>query len=119
MANGCSCPGHSITYECAVADDGLLDGTLTVWKVEGVPDINLLHSQDFMNLTGSGGNEQVIAKGLSKTDTCYISTLTINITTNFVGKNVTCSFDNGSETSIGQQKMLSLPTGEFSICMQY
>lgn len=45
--------------------------------------------------------------GISKVGSCYISRLTLALSTTFTGGNVTCQFDNGSEISIGHRRLAS------------
>ena len=96
---------------CAV--DGLQEGTSTVWDVEGL-QIDLVHSQNFMNASGGDKVKGIVARGISTMDMCYFSMLTIeNVSTTFLDKTIMCSFYNGTEnlTVIGETT-LSFPTGK-------
>ena len=106
VKRGCLCPGSSIVYQCAV--NGSVDG-LTVWQVSGCSgEISLNHNHDFVSSSGMLCSN-VRGTGVSITNDCYVSELTINnISATNIGENVTCSLDVGSVVTVGH-RTLSIP----------
>ena len=96
----CTCPGYPFIYECTV-----IDGLFTVWRgniIANDCEITLRHT-DFPSATGmcSQGNLRVIGRGIEVQNSCYISQLTLMITSNMNNKTVECHKDDGSDILIG------------------
>ena len=85
-----------------------------MWEAAGCRQDVVLDHSNFVNRTGTGC-PNVHGKGISITNSCFVSELTIeNISESSIGRNVTCLLDVGSsQTTIIGHRMLSIPTSKF------
>ena len=84
-----------------------------MWEAAGCGQDVVLDHSDFVNMTGTGCSN-VHGKGISTTNSCFVSELTIeNISESSIGGNVTCLLDVGSSQTIIGHRMLSIPTSKF------
>ena len=116
VKSGCLCIGSTIVYECAIRESV----GLTVWNAPGYGEVSLPHSHSFIGQ--EGGNMNAHVRGISIDENCYISTLTIeNITTNIIGENLTCMWDEGANNSqrIIGNNVLSAPNGKLMHACMY
>ena len=111
--SGCTCPGHTIMFECTVSSGS---GGSTVWQGTAFDcarnEILLRHSQfESQTAIGECNNGAIIGRGIRSFDNAFTSQLNVSVTTNLHGKTVECVYDNGTTTTIGNSSIV-ITTGE-------
>ena len=108
MKSGCSCPGSTVVYECGVEGSGL-----TLWEVAECSgdEAITLSSSNFVNSDDVCMNGEVLGRGISEKDNCYISTLTLNVSESLSDEVVMCFLDNGTMAHLIGNSTLSVATG--------
>ena len=101
LTNDCPCPGHNITFECTVTGGGT-----TVWQGSGVfncPNHNneviLRHISFDSSVRGVCNDGAIVGESLRINGNSYTSQLNIVYKEEYAGKNVTCSYDDGTVTT--------------------
>ena len=118
MSDECVCPGNSLQLTCTVAGIGT-----TVWTVgQQQCSIGLEHSQFVIGgVTRSCGDTigapSVIGRSLSVFDDCYISQLTIMVTSDLNGMSVSCEYDNGTDVDYIGNYLITLTSGKKRMSM--
>lgn len=106
----CTCLGYVVTYECTVRR-----GSGTIWRgsafncASSNNEIYLLESR-FDSATCNNG---MITGSVAQNDEAsrfYTSQLSVTVSSDLNGKNVSCAQDNGSTTEIGST-ILHITTG--------
>ena len=111
LADGCVCPGSSLQLTCTA-----VGGVATVWTIgrQCSESLSLQHLQFTTGVTRSCDSPAATGSSLSVNvvDGCYTSQLTIAVTTDLNGMNVTCERDSGVNTeSIGTYQ-INLTSGK-------
>ena len=105
----CTCPGDTLTFECAVMGKSY---GLTVWTGSvfsnclAVQEIVLFHSDIGANGASTlrkcsyiHGNVSIVAQGLRVENGSYISQLNVTVTSDVIGKSIECLYDNQINTT--------------------
>lgn len=94
----CICPGYNVVYQCVVTE-----GIFTVWggnAFQCAGDSITLRNSDFGSLSspavGECNSRQILARGISQDNSCYISQLNVTLTEELLGRTVTCGFNDGT-----------------------
>ena len=119
MRSDCIYPGCTVTFaECTVV--GRSVGT-TVWRGTAFDqctndELNLLHSQfGTQAQTLKCNNGSIIVQGRRVEEGCYISELTVTVTSDMIGKTVQCIYyDVNREVSIGTLT-INYSTGKLTV----
>ena len=111
MITSCTCPGHEVVFECAVAGGGA-----TIWQGTALEECNngriiLRHSQfgsghNISHTCGASGS--VVGRATSVVSDSYTSQLTINVSQHLNGSIIECASDSGRQ--VGSRQIL-LTTG--------
>ena len=116
LADGCVCPGNSLQFTCTVAGIGT-----TVWTIGQQCTIGLEHSRFATDVTRSCGAPSVIGRSLSAVGDCYMSQLTVMVTSDLNGTSVGCEYDNGTSIEYIGSYQIILTSGkidsEHDICI--
>ena len=93
LADQCICSGYKLQLKCTVIGRGA-----TVWIVDGVMNgmIVLTHNSDFTSQQRARGAIEARGLSVNESDDCYTSLLTISISPDLDGVNITCQHDNGT-----------------------
>ena len=89
LADQCICPGYTLQLKCTIVGRGT-----TIWNVDSAM-LRLRHDDDFSVDSQSRNGGAIEARGLSSDNNCYTSLLTILISPDLNGVNVTCQYDDG------------------------
>ena len=97
-ANGCVCPGDTLTYECTTDK-----GEATVWLggAFDCPNGNMqiiLHYHQFSDggAFGSCNDGSIVARGVSVEGNNYTSQLNVTVTPDIAGEEITCYYIEGT-----------------------
>ena len=102
ITSGCACPGYNITLECTVlATSG---GSSTVWRGTFFDcpsennEIAFRHSQFIAGATETCKNGSIVGQSLRSDpdNNRFISQLSIRVSSDVIGQNVSCQHDDGS-----------------------
>ena len=91
--NDCAFDGDTLTFNCTVLSSA---GGATVWMGTAFDcpnnEITLLHSlyKSGQGAIGVCNNGAIVAQSLGVEDSYYTSQLNITVTSNMIGKNITC-----------------------------
>ena len=96
----CNCLGQIVTLQCTA-----IGGAFTVWAGSAFMcqggEISLTHVR-FLDSIGACNDGAIIAQGVSLHDNHYTSHLNVTLSSELVGRTVSCSLDDGTQlTSIG------------------
>ena len=111
----CICPGDTVTYQCTVDGDY---GGFTLWKGkffnclspqnhENYNIVELRHSQLLKNNDAQGGEAKecndgdIVGRIVRVENDSFISHLNITLTSAIIGKEIECSYDNGTIYRVG------------------
>ena len=112
VIRGCACSGHTITLKCTVMSTS--GGSSTVWRGSffNCPsennEIAFHHSQFIVGATETCTkfNGSIVGQSLSSDNGHFTSQLTVRVSPDIIGHNITCEHDNGSSIlPIGSVKM--------------
>ena len=113
----CICPNQNATYECTT-----FGGEFTLWNGSIIPpgcEVVLSHAQFFNDTSLCCCNDPtVVGNGLQITnDSCYTSILTVLVTPELNGKNVSCVVDYGLNMGevLIDTMTINITTGKFSL----
>ena len=96
--DSCTCEGYNQTYECTISG-----GAATVWKgsafdcPERGNEITLFHNNN--STVGVCNDGEITARIIRVENDTYTTQLTVNISSELVGQNITCANDTGTELS--------------------
>ena len=94
----CTCQGYQQIYECTIFGEGA-----TVWRGSALDcpetnnEITLLHSGN-STVQGSCNGGALTATIIRIERNSYTSQLTVNVSADMIGLNITCSYDSGGDT---------------------
>ena len=108
----CNCLGQTVTLECTA-----VGGAFTVWAGTAFMcqggEISLRHVR-FLDSIGACNNGAIVAQGVSVKNNHYTSHINVTLSSELVGRNVTCSLDDGMNLiSIGEINLVPNNTSEF------
>ena len=106
----CICPEQNITYECTA-----VGGSHTVWSGSVIPNnctVALPHTQFFNRPVPCMGG--VVGRGIEISGNCYTSQLTVPVTPNLDGRNVSCSVDNVMDVPIIDTLIINITRGKLN-----
>ena len=113
-SNCTACPGQQVVFECTIFRVSVIQ--LTFWSgsaLDCTSGISLSHVQ-FINSGHSSGtcnNGAILARMISIAGNCYTSQLIVNVSSNFDGESIRCSFDDGSTQIPVDTKIIRTPRG--------
>jgi hypothetical protein len=101
--------GQNVTYECVASG-----GSFTVWAGSAfmcqAGEITLRHV-GFLDRVGECNGGAIIGRGISTTNTNYTSYLYVVLSSELIGRSISCSLDNGSLIPISSD-MLTVSEGQ-------
>ena len=112
ITRGCASPGDTLTLECSVAIERLQGGG-TVWRgtafdcPSGDSEIVILYNR-FVSRYCNNGTIVGWNLGIGSDNRTYTSRLNITVSPGIIGKNITCEYDNGTQSILaaGSIKMI-------------
>ena len=114
--NDCNCLGNTVTYECTIHGEY---GGFTLWAgnfflcSSGGKVIELEH-RELLNNNAHGGeakfcnNGNIAGRIIQVENGSFTSQLNVTLTSDIVGQNIKCAYDNGTVHGVGS---LNLTTG--------
>ena len=96
--NTCTCEGYNQIYECTITG-----GAATVWKgsafdcPERGNEITLFHNNN--STVGVCNDGEITARIIRVENDIYTTQLTVNVSSELDGQNITCANDTGTELS--------------------
>ena len=108
--NSCTCEGYDQVYECRIAGNGA-----AVWRGSAFNcpatgnEIFFLHSSSGIEKTCNDG--AIIGRLVRTENNIYISQLTVSVSAEMIGKNISCFHDSGATPNLIGSSLLALTRG--------
>jgi hypothetical protein len=113
--NSCTCEGYDQVYECRVTGSGA-----TVWRGSAFNcpatgnEISFFHISSGIEATCNGG--AIVGHIIRADNNTYISQLTVSVSAEMIGMNVSCFHDSpGGAVKLIGSSLLTLTTGNVNL----
>ena len=110
MTSDCTCQGfNQIQYECRVVGEGAITFRGTAFECSDAGnEIVLFHST---TAQGECNNGAMVGRVIRTGNNSYTSQLTVTVTTEMIGRNISCVHDNGVSAYVIGSSQLAITTG--------
>ena len=111
VTNDCTCQGYNQIYECRVPGEGA-----TIWNGTAFDclvtnnEIVLLHSANSTSQRECN-NGAVTGRLIHADSNSYTSQLTVRVSSEMIGRSISCIHDSGGATNVVGSSLLNITTG--------
>ena len=111
--NNCTCEGYDQVYECRITGSGATVWTGTVFDCSS-NEIIILHTSSNVGVEIACNDGVIVGELIRTENNTYTSQLTVSVSSQTVGTNISCSHDSRGTHLIGSS-VLILSTGNASL----
>ena len=105
--NDCTCEGYEQIYECKVTGNGA-----TIWKGSAFNCSASEIAISYLFTSGSCNNGAIVGRLVRAENGSYTSQLTVSVSSDMIGRNISCFHDIGANTMLIGTSNVAITTGE-------
>ena len=107
--NTCTCEGYDQVYQCRITGSGATVWTGTAFDCSS-NEIIILHTSSNVGVEIACNDGAIVGELIRTENNTYVSQLTVSVSAEIVGTNISCSHDSRGTRLIGSS-LLALSTG--------